>query len=205
MWSVKLIRTAILAAGHLFLLSSYGFAQSGPPPPAPIIETELKQNSIKIREIELERIKRDARKRGIDTGEQAREIRFRETKERFEGIQKRQDSIVKAYTHSRQIDYEEISRSAAEIYEDALWLNREVFGEKTDGRGEESAEAAVPRESVRDLIIVLDTAIGEFVKSPVFKGNTVVKKAAFEDAQKTLNRILELSRKLAAAASAADH
>lgn len=193
--------TALLSAGYLLAFCGVCFGQTGPPPPAPIIETELKQNSTKIREIELERIKRDARKPAPDTDEKAREIRFRETKERFEAIQKRQDAVVKAYTHGKNIDYAEISRSAMKIYENALWLDREVFGSEPSEEDSDVGDRDPVDEPVRELIIRLDEAIGNFVKSPVFRGTTVLDRSAYQDAQKKLRAVAILSRKLSLAAA----
>lgn len=170
----------------------------GPPPPRPIIETELRDNSTKIRGIEFERMKREAGKPGREEDAAAREMRFRETKKRFEDIQKQQSRIVNAYTRGKTINYSRIGRSAREMQGSAEWLDENLFGTEAEDLPNED-QVSARREDVRDLIIDLDGAIGKFVDSPIFRPSTVLEKSDYQEAQKWLRRVMLISSRLAAA------
>lgn len=191
---------SILLLGLVTVLCGIARAQQAPPPPAPVVEKEVQATSERMRAIEMERFKRESQKPGPDSDAISRENRFQETKRRFEHIQKLQESIVKAYTTGREIDYEKIGNSASDMSGDALWLDRNLFGaEETDGK--QSYWRSDPtRREVRDLIIRLDEAIGKFVGSRFFKRSTVVDRELFEEAQTRLRAVLLLSGRLSAAA-----
>jgi hypothetical protein len=181
-------------------LSGTGLGQSGPPAPRPIIETELKENGTQIRAIEMERIKRETRKPKPDEEKRARELRFQETKKRFENIQKLQEKIVRTFTTGRTIDYARIRSFSEEISQDAGWLEKELFGAAPNEPGSGRSEESMP-PGVRELIILLDNAIGNFVSSKFFERGAVVDKKMFQEAHDRLGRVLLLSRRLASAAA----
>lgn len=197
-------RNAVLTTVALLILAVVNFAQSVPPPPRPIIEAEMEEGAIKRRELELERIKRDARKPVFGSKEIGRRIRFAETKRRFERLQKRQDGIVRAYSRGKRIDYGKIRKLAGKIARDAVWLRKELFGVEDETGIEKSPEVSGTPLEVRGLIIQLDAAIGEFVKSPVFEPSNVVEKEDYKSTGKTLQRALELSLRLEASARKAN-
>lgn len=176
--------------------SAAGISAQMPPPPIPKAEAEIRDNSIKMRSMELERIKREAAKPFVESTGKEREIRFARIKKDFESIQKRQDSIIRIYTTGRKIDYAKIGEAAAEMTKDASRLDKNLFGAETD-----QTEAGVERKggkqkSVRDLIIELDSAIADFVDSPVFNNSKVVNSGISEKAQDQLEQIIKLSRGL---------
>lgn len=196
------MRRTVLLLLSIFILPVLSYGQ-GPPPPKPIIETELRDNSTKIRGIELERLKREAHKPLPDEDAAARERRFRETKRRFEDIQKLQNRIVRTYRTGKTINYARIGESASEMSASAAWLDVNVFGaERSEGESPRREKAR--REDVRDLIIELDGAIGKFVDSPVFQPSSVLEKDDYQEAQKRLRGIMLISRRLAAASMAKD-
>ena len=190
----------ILLFGLVTVLCGIAKAQVAPPPPAPVVEKEVKADSEKMRSIQMDRFKRESQKPGPDSSAIGRENRFQETKKRFENIQKLQESIVKAYTKGREIDYAKIAGSASDMTEDAVWLDRNLFGaEETDGK-RTIARSSPTRSEVRDLIIRLDEAIGKFVGSKFFRKSTVVDREIYEEAQTRLRTVLLLSSRLSAAA-----
>lgn len=195
-----MIRSAASLFIVLIVLTVVGYGQTAPPPPVPVIETELKENSSRIRSIEMERFKREARKPVTDSDERSREIRFLETKKRFESIQKLQESIVSAFTTGRTIDFAKIQRSAAQMNQDALWLDENLFEVGRDNAETQSDEEDTP-EGVRELIILLDEAVGAFVNSPYFKRTAVLDKSVIQDTQKGLGRVILLSDRLSLAAA----
>jgi hypothetical protein len=189
-------QTIFWAISLLIILSGWANAQSVPPPPTPIAESDLRDNTIKMRSIDLERVKRDAEKMRAGESTKEREIRFAKIKVDFENIQKLQDSIIKAYTTGRQINYSKIRSSATSITKNALRLDENLFGAKPEKDIKNKKQETIKRKSVRDLIIELDIAIGNFVKSPIFQNTKVVDTKVSKEAQSELEKIMKLSNML---------
>jgi len=168
-------------------------AQSVPPPPAPIVETDLRDNTIKMRSIELERVKRDAAKVQPPEVSREQQIRFEKTKENFEKLQRLQDKIILAYTTEKEINYSKIRKAASEMREKSLWLNENLFGATPDETDEIIKSEAAEKKGVRDLIIELDAALGEFVGSAMFQNNKVVDKETSKETQLDLENVIRLS------------
>ena len=166
------------------------------PLPRPVVETEIRDNSIRMRSAELERIKREADKPNLESNAE-REIRFARIKENFENIQKLQDEIVKIYTRSKKIDYGKISNSAANITKNSFRLGETLFGEKLKKTNENKPEENNEPKKVTDLIVALDNAIGDFVSSPIFKNKQTIDRKISEKAEEKLREIIELSDALA--------
>lgn len=178
-------------------------AQIAPPPPVPVTETEIRDDSIKMRSAQLERIKRDAKKPLLRESAKEREIRFGKVKKDFENIQKLQDKIIRTYTTGKEINYARIVRLAADLNKDALRLHKNLFGAAAaaDKKTKEKERRSAGRqEGVRSLIIDLDEAIGKFVGSPIFNNLKVVDLEESKKARLKLIRVIDLSRGLAAAA-----
>jgi hypothetical protein len=186
-------------SGFILLASVAAIAQL-PPPPVPSVETEVRDaNSLRMRELQLERIKRDANKlRPTESSEEA-EIRFANIKEDFEGIQKLQAGIVKTYTTGKTVDYDKIQRSAAEINKRSIRLGFNFFGSNPEADSDKrSMELA--RKGVRGLIIDLDKKMGDFVSSPLFRNHVVVDVAENAKAEANLRSMVEISSALSLAA-----
>ena len=166
------------------------------PPPRPSIETDIRENSTRMRSAEFERIKREAEKPTFESTAE-RENRFARVKENFENIQKLQDQIVKIYTRNKKIDYGKISNSAAEITKKSFRLSENLFGEKLEKIVENKPEEKNKQKKVPDLIVALDNAIGDFVSSPIFKDRQTIDRKISEKAEEKLREIIELSDTLA--------
>ena len=182
----------IFSALFFTLICSVNSAAQKPPPPKPTIEVDVRDNTIRMRSMELERIKREAARPRYDTDAIKTKERFALVKKNFEKIQTLQNSIIKVYTHGKTINFAKISELSGEMNENALSLNSNLFGEEGDAKLKRSLEKQV-NLSVRNLIIELDNAIGNFVKSPIFKNIQVVDSEISKDTQKRLNKIIFLS------------
>lgn len=180
----------------LIISAGWTMAQSVPPPPTPIAESDLRDNTIKMRSVELERLKRDAHKISPREPAPNKEIRFSKIKKDFEEIQKLQDSIVNAYTAEKNINYLKISRSAADIRKHSVRLDENLFESSMDNATENKHQEKIEGKSVRDLIVELDNSIGEFVINPIFKSNKLVGSNDLQEAQIDLSRIIKLSNLL---------
>lgn len=167
------------------------------PSPFPVAEKEIREgSSIKIRSIELERVKRDANNRNSKDSP-AIVRNFDEVKEDFEEIQILQTKIINIYTKGKEINYEKISRASAEMKKKALRLDKNLFGLKPDEKAMKVKTATLyEQKSVRDLIIELDKNIEVFINSPVFKNNKLVDQEATEKAQNELEEIIRLTEML---------
>ncbi len=188
-------RDFFCGAGLILFVSVHIFAQL-PPPPAPIVETEIRDNGIRMRSADLERIKREADKPTFESNAE-REIKFARVKEDFENIQKLQNLIVKIYTRSKKIDYAKISDSAADITKNSFRLGENLFGEKLEKSDKKKTEEKNKSPKVPDLIVLLDNAIGDFVNSPIFKDRQTVDRKVSEQAEDKLREIIKLSDNLA--------
>lgn len=192
---LKMKQTTFLTISLLLILSGWVNAQL-PPPPTPVVEADLRDNTIKMRSVELERIKREANKLNPVESTKEREIRFGEIKEDFENIQKLQDSIIKAYTTGKKINYPKISSSAMNMRKNALRLNENLFGAKPHESSKNDKSKEIENKNVRSLIIELDNLIGSFIKSPIFQNTKIVDSKVSEEAQTELKKILNLSNML---------
>ncbi len=190
----KIIFTILLIS--IAGVSSNIFAQRETPAGAG--DKNLADNNVKMRSVELERVKREAAVAEaasfapINTKLAAK---FPQIKEDFEGIQMLEDSIIKAYTTGKTIDYSLIESAANGINSKAKRLDANLFADtkKEEVTTKKDAEKVKP---VRDLIVELDNAIGTFVKSKIFGNIKIIEP---EDAIKTrtdLISILQLSEKL---------
>jgi hypothetical protein len=182
---------------HVLALGTIAFSYDAfarqVPIPEPTLEVEVRENSTRMRSIELERIKRESAKLRPRESSKEREINFAEIKEDFENIQKLQDGIIKSYTSEKKINYSKISQSAADMRNKALRLNTNLFGTKSDEANASEDSNNVEKTNVKNLIIELDNAIGSFISSPIFQNTKVVDRKASEIAQSNLKKILNLS------------
>ncbi len=156
---------------NLIFLSAITIAQVS----NPVADTEMRDgSSIRRRSIELERVKRESNRLTRTEDLNERTIRFAEIKEDFENIQKLQSEIVKAYTHGKKINYEKISASAAEMTKKAARLDVNLFNSKAEKLDKNDTVGNANQKSVRNLIIELDKAIGDFIGSPIFKNTKLI-------------------------------
>jgi hypothetical protein len=163
--------------------------------PSPIANTEIRDNgSIRMRSLEFERVKRDFFKNAGKGSPRDALLRFERFKQDFEGLQKTQDRIVKTYTTGATINLSRIARLSAELSKKALRLYSNLFGTSSDLNREK--DAAVTK-GVRDLIIDLDDAVGDFVTSPFFADDKLVDQRISEKTQADLRRVIDLSISLA--------
>ena len=193
-------RKIFLIPGILLSLAGSYAAQSVPPPPKPHIETDLRDNTTKIRAIELERVKRQAQKAQTGTSPRTEESRFSETKNHFEKVQKLQDSIIRTYTTGEKIDYGRIAKLAASMTNSAVWLDESLFGGANKENEKRRNRSKKKRKTVRDLIIDLDKAIQEFVTSPIFSDTRTVNSKESKRAKAKLAVLIELSTSLSGTA-----
>ena len=188
------MKSTIWCVFGLLVFTSSIFAQISP---HPVIEAEIRDNtSIRMRSLQLERVNRDANKtvRPEPTKEQL--VKLAEIKEDFENIQKLQSEIVKAYTTGKKINYGKIDNSAVRISKRALRLDANLFGSESDKSSKTKSRDEAGTKSVRDLIIELDEAIGNFVNSPIFTNVKLVDSKISEKSQIDLEKIINLSEAL---------
>ncbi len=162
-------------------------------------------NAIKMRSVELERVKREAAKKDGSTApaiNTAVESKFPQIKEDFEGIQIAEAAIIKTYTTDKVIDYSLIAISAENIGKHADRLDSNLFVAGSPEEPEVKKEESEKKMPVRDLIIALDEAIGRFVSSKIFSNFKVVEPEVAAGTRNDLLQIKSISMKLAEAARA---
>ena len=179
-----------------------------PPPgagtPAGAGDKNLADDGIKMRSVEIERMKREAELAEASSFAPINKeiaVNFPQIKGDFEGIQILQTAIVKAYTTGKTADYGLIVISADEINSKSKRLDSNLFaakGEKNEARpvsGQPIEKLSQPR-GVRDLIVALDTAIGNFVSSKIFGNIKVIEPEVAINTRTELIKIMQLSEEL---------
>lgn len=172
--------------------------------PAGAGDKNLGDDGIKMRSVEIERIKREAKVAEaasfapINTAISAK---FPQIKEDFEGIQMLEAAIIKAYTTGKDIDYGVIETSADGINKKAKRLDANLFApavdKKADVAADEKPKTVVEKPiSLRDLIVELDTSIGKFVSSKIFGNIKIIEPEVAITTRKDLINVLRLSEKL---------
>jgi hypothetical protein len=168
--------------------------------PAGAGDKNLAEDSVKLRSVELERIKREAvQAEAASFAPISKDIvkKFPEIKEDFEGIQMSQAEIIKAYTTGKTIDYAAIENSAQDISKKAKRLDTNLFDVNRDGVDESKLAGKEQKiKSIRDLIIELDTAIGSFVSSKIFGNIKIIEPEVAIQTRTDLDNIQHLSKKL---------
>jgi len=193
----------ILLMSVALSLSSSVFGQADRPTPAD--NANINDNSIKLRSVELERVKRQeaqAEAAKFAPVNKKLEAKFPEIKDDFEGIQTAQSMIVLAYTSQKNIDYAAIETNADEINKKARRLDANLFPDATSQkRKDEKDESKEAKEtSVKELIVELDNAIGSFVSSKIFANLKIIEPEVAINTRADLLKIRELSEKLSAEA-----
>ena len=186
-------------------------AQGGPPQgvgtPAGGGDKNLADDGIKMRSVEIERMKKETGQGGSGVSASVNkkiDTKFPEIKEDYEGIQIAQDSVIRAYTAGKTIDYGLIAASAETVAEKAKRLDANLF----DGSGENKAESSAARAadskdepiSIKDLIVDLDNTIGSFVSSKLFANLRAIEPDVAVSTRTDLLKIIRLSKSLAAEA-----
>jgi hypothetical protein len=172
-------------------------------PPGNTGDVDLRDNDIRLRSVELERIKREANKSAVSSAGLTASVntdidkKYPQIKEDFEGIQNNQSAIIKTYTTGEKINYKQIKLLAEEIKKNSKRLDENLFVAKAEVKKEESAEKDEKVKGVKELIVYLDNAVGDFVSSPMFQNLRVVDSAVAGKAQFNLAKIIELSDLLA--------
>lgn len=190
----------------LFLLTGIysNIIAQAPTVSTPVVsgDTTLRDESLRMRSIDLERSKQDAAKTNSNsnTGATASinteiDKKYPQIKEDFEGIQNNQAAIIKAYTTGENIDYQQIKVSAEEINKNAKRLDGNLFSERAEVKKAEKEKDKKTKE-IKELIVELDNAIGDFVASPMFQNLRVVDPEVAGKAQIELVKITQISELL---------
>ena len=168
--------------------------------PAGAGDSDLRDNNVRMRSNELERMKRDANKSNAGDNNVITddiEKKYPEIKEDFEGMQLSQSKIIKAYKTGENIDYKTIEDMSEKIKEHAERLDSNLF---TDVLKKEDDEETKDKESsetsVRDMIVELDNAIGDLITSKMFLNLRVVEIELAKKTRADLVRVIMASQTL---------
>lgn len=190
----------ILFALTVLVTGAYSIVSAQDPPtvspPAVGDNASPIDNSIKLRSVELERVKRDAEKKATLRRDDGKELKFSIVKDDFEGIQKEQMLIIEAYTKSKEINYKQISKSSNKITEMAVRLRANVFIAEDDWQTDEGTQDdGNPYIGIglRNLIIDLDNAIGGVVSSPMWQKLAVVDPEVSATVEANLVKVIKAS------------
>jgi hypothetical protein len=186
----------------LFVFGSVGnnHAQSVPGVPNGAIAKDSRDeydNGIRMRSIELERIKRENYSSAMAAkAAEHRRLNYTQIKKDFESIQNLQNQIVKTYVTGKQINYQRIGELASKLNECAVRLDKNLSLSTEDAEKKSKRKSSEP-EDVKDTIVILDKSVGKFVTSPVFQNLNVVETKVADKAEFELQNIIRLSDLLA--------
>jgi hypothetical protein len=165
-------------------------------------DTDFRNDSSRMRTLELERIKREAFKNdpnaygAINT---SLEAKFPQVKEDFESIQISEAAIIKAYTTGKTVDHKMIEKAAKEINKKSKRLDENLFLYKLEAEDREKLETKNDTKSleIKDVIVSLDKALGSFVTSKIFQDHKLIDTEVAKKARIDLANILKASETLA--------
>ncbi len=154
-------------------------------------------NGIRLRSIELEKVKNESHRSAIaQKNSEKRRLNYSQIKKDFESVQKLQTQIVKTYVTGKEINYKRIGELAADLNECAKRLDENLL--LADEKSlKKSKQKNSDTEDVKDLIVILDKFIGNFVTSPVFSNLEIVETKNAGKAESDLQNIIRLSNLLA--------
>ena len=185
----------------LIALTGSAWPQREAPPGAS--DKGAMDRSSKERSIELERIKRDATKpdaKGQQSPAPDAAAKFEEIKADFEGLQRRQDEIVKAYTTGKQPDLEKIDSDSEQMNKHAVRLETNLFPQMEEQKGKKKSKEnktvdppAVPLpQDLKTLIVEQDNTLASFVSNPMFVNPQVANVTDSAKARADLKKLILL-------------
>jgi hypothetical protein len=189
----------------LIALTGSAWPQREAPPGAS--DKGAMDRSSKERSIELERIKRDANKpdaKGQQSPAPDAAAKFEEIKADFEGLQRRQDEIVKAYTIGKQADLEKIVSDSEQMNKHAVRLETNLFPQIEEQKGKKKSKEnktvdppAVPLpQDLKTLIVEQDNTLASFVSNPMFANPQVANVTDSAKAHADLKKLILLTAAL---------
>lgn len=176
------------------------FAQNIPGVPNGAVSRDSRDdydNGIRIRSIELERIKRENYRSELAAkAAEHRRMNYAQIKKDFEQVQRLQNAIVRTYVTGKQINYERIGELASKLNECAGRLDKNL-SLSTEIAEQKSKKKNSAPEDVKDLIVVLDRSVGKFISSSIFDNLQIVETKDAKKAEFELQNIIRLSDLLA--------
>src|SRR5215204_5715406 len=124
----------IILLGFVIIASSVYSNVRGQIKPDVPDNANIYDNNIKMRSVEMERIKREETRAEAATYAPINsklEAKFPEIKDDFEGVQVAQSAIINAYTSGKTIDYAAIETNAETINKKAKRLDANLFPQAT--------------------------------------------------------------------------
>ncbi len=190
------MKKLILSTFLIFAASLFSSIFAQVEPPAGAGDKSLRDDDIRLRSVEIERIKREADKSNtVSPLNSEIDTKYPEIKEDFEGMQMSQSAIIKAYSTGENVDYKQIKTSAEEIIKNAKRLDSNLFSSNLEKK-EISKKENEKAKSIKDMIVDLDNAIGDFTTSAMFQNLRVVDPEVARKAQLDLANIMEIGDKL---------
>lgn len=150
-------------------------------------------NGIRIRSMELERVKGEIYRSDIaQRAAENRKINYLQIKKDFELIQTLENSIVKTYVTGKKINYERISELASKLNDCAKRLDENLsLTDEKEVKKPNKKDANL--SDIKEIIVLLDKSIGNFVANPLFKNLYVFEAKDNIKAEFDLQNIISLS------------
>lgn len=190
-----MVKNLIFVFGILFFSGVTVFAQNVPGVANGSVQPNSRDDydgGIRMRSMELERIKFE--NYGLKIVE-SRKLNYSQIKKDFELVQKLQNAIVKTYVTGKYINYSRIAELASNLNECAKRLDTNLLLSNQE-RPKNTDKKLVETKNVKDIIVLLDKAVGNFVISSVFQNLNVYEAEESEKTETELRNIIRLSELL---------
>ncbi len=186
-----------LASLALIVGGASAAAAQLPTPEKAIQNAQEQFFDIKKRSLELERMKREAKRRPA-----ARDLTtsFPAIKNDFEELQKTNEQLYRLNSSTASPDEKRVARLAAEIKKRSERLLSNLFVDDDNDEGESDAAvkpslpAALEAAELKTLLAALDEAVGGFVHNPMFKNLNLINPDDSLKARTDLETVIAISR-----------
>lgn len=178
----------------IFLLGGFGVATPAQSTPEQaILNARDEFSKIKIRSVELERVKREASKRPLNNETSPK---FPEIKEDFEQIQKLNGSLLELSSVQTPLNHSAVLKSVSEISRRAIRLRSNLF--PAEPKAKNKVQTTVESQDMKTLLADLDKFINIFAHNPMFQNTKLVNSEDSLKAQKDLETVIVVSNSIKA-------
>lgn len=166
-----------------------------PPPAVPVVEADVKQNSIRMRARALEMFRQESKK-GSNKNRAIKTENFEQLRKDFEGVQLLQNEIVKIYTTQKKIDFSMLEKRSEKLLESSKRLHKFLFPDLKERFWENPQSYGDATTNLPNSIVKVDNALGRFVDNPMFKERAVLDLAESEKARRELEIIIRYTERV---------
>ena len=200
---LRVIRYTVAAGALILLASSVMRAQEASATPSTQSLREARRLEMESRQRALWNLEKEARKHARDKRPPAERLAYQQAKEDFEVLQLTNYTLSETAGASTSLDYDQISKAAAEVRKRAGRLKASlVLPEAEKDEKQKQSAGAWTLEELKSAIADLDTLVKHFTTNPMFQQPDVVDAQQSMQARRDLEGIIRLSEQIKRSAEA---